>query len=79
MIPAEVSQGGILLHLRGNVVGYLEAGSKNKWLWFITGRHDLPFFLPEYVALQKSFLDAWLKGKDDKGKASYVGAALVLI
>lgn len=24
-------QGGILLHLRGNVIGYSEAGSKNKW------------------------------------------------
>jgi hypothetical protein len=30
--------GGILLHLRGNVVGYMEAGSKNKWLYFISGR-----------------------------------------
>jgi hypothetical protein len=30
--------GGITLHLRGNVVGYMEAGSKNKWLWFISGR-----------------------------------------
>lgn len=59
--------GGILLHLRGNVVGYIEAGTKNKWLWFITGRHDIPFYLPEYVKLQKSFLDAWLKGKDDRG------------
>ena len=60
-------QGGILLHLRGNVIGYMEAGSRNKWLYFITGRHDLPFYLPEYVALQKSFLDAWLQGKDDRG------------
>lgn len=30
--------GGILLHLRGNVVGYMEAGTKNKWLYFISGR-----------------------------------------
>jgi hypothetical protein len=30
--------GGILLHLRGNVVGYMEAGTKNKWLHFISGR-----------------------------------------
>ncbi|ORY90085.1 X-Pro dipeptidyl-peptidase protein [Leucosporidium creatinivorum] len=59
--------GGITLHLRGNVVGYLEAGTPNKWLWFISGRHDLPFYLPHYVALQKSFLDAWLKGEDDRG------------
>jgi hypothetical protein len=46
--------GGNTLHLRGNVMGYLEAGTPNKWLWFISGRHDLPFFLPHYVALQKS-------------------------
>ncbi len=30
--------GGLTLHLRGNVVGYMEAGSNNKWLWFISGR-----------------------------------------
>ncbi|KAM0753449.1 X-Pro dipeptidyl-peptidase protein [Meredithblackwellia eburnea MCA 4105] len=59
--------GGIMLHLRGNVVGYEEAGTKNKWLYFISGRHDLPFYLPHYVKLQKSFLDAWLKGEDDAG------------
>lgn len=59
--------GGILLHLRGNVVGYLEAGTKNKWLYFISGRHDLPFYLPHFVELQKSFLDAWLKGEDSRG------------
>ncbi|WOO78222.1 Cocaine esterase [Vanrija pseudolonga] len=59
--------GGILLHLRGNVVGYIEAGTKNKWLWFIAGRHDLPFYLPEHVKLQKSFLDAWLKDEDPDG------------
>ena len=46
--------GGILLHLRGNVVGYMEAGSKNKWLYFISGRHDLPFYIPHFVKLQKS-------------------------
>ena len=46
--------GGILLHLRGNVVGYMEAGTRNKWLYFISGRHDLPFYLPHFVKLQKS-------------------------
>lgn len=46
--------GGNTLHLRGNVMGYLEAGTSNKWLWFISGRHDLPFYLPDYVELQTS-------------------------
>lgn len=59
--------GGIALHLRGNVAGYLGAGSKMKWLWLITGRHDLPFYLPERVALQLSFLNAFLRGQDDRG------------
>lgn len=59
--------GGILLHLRGNVQGYQWAGSKHKWIRFITGRHDLPFYYPEEVEIQKSFLDAFLKGQDTKG------------
>ncbi|KAL8276718.1 hypothetical protein RQP46_010897 [Phenoliferia psychrophenolica] len=59
--------GGIMLHLRGNVVGYEEAGTKNKWLYFISGRHDLPFYLPQFVKVQKSFLDAWLKDDDPEG------------
>nr|OQO31130.1 hypothetical protein B0A51_02501 [Rachicladosporium sp. CCFEE 5018] len=59
--------GGILLHLRGNVEGFVNAGSTVKYLRFITGRHDLPFYTPECVELQKSFLDAFLKGDDPKG------------
>jgi predicted acyl esterase len=59
--------GGILLHLRGNVEGYTWAGSKNKFLRFITGRHDLPFYYKEEVEIQKSFLDAFLKGEDSVG------------
>lgn len=35
--------GGILLHLRGNVEGFVHAGSELKYLRFITGQHDLPF------------------------------------
>ncbi|KAF7596911.1 hypothetical protein BBP40_011956 [Aspergillus hancockii] len=59
--------GGILLHLRGNVMGYLWAGSEFKYLRFIVGRHDLPFHYPEEVEVQRSFLDAWLKGDDREG------------
>jgi putative CocE/NonD family hydrolase len=59
--------GGILLHLRGNVQGYMHAGSELKYLRFITGRHDLPFYYEEEVELQKSFLDAFLKGDDRVG------------
>lgn len=59
--------GGILLHLRGNVEGFMHAGSRHKYLRFITGRHDLPFYTKECVDLQLSFLDAFLKGKDPQG------------
>lgn len=58
--------GGIMLHLRGNVEGY-RGVSGPKWLRFITGRHDIPFYLPEYVALQRSFLDAFLLDDDRDG------------
>ncbi|TKA23741.1 hypothetical protein B0A54_17913 [Friedmanniomyces endolithicus] len=59
--------GGITLHLRGNVEGYIWAGSKQKWLRFVTGRHDLPFFYARQTELQRSFLDAFLKGDDWAG------------
>ncbi|KAL4865540.1 hypothetical protein BDV12DRAFT_200072 [Aspergillus spectabilis] len=59
--------GGILLHLRGNVEGYTQAGSELKYLRFITGRHDLPFYYTEEVEIQRSFLDAFLKGDDREG------------
>ena len=59
--------GGITLHLRGNVEGYNWAGSKNKWLRFITGRHDLPFYYAEEVEIQRGFLDCFLKDDDWAG------------
>lgn len=59
--------GGILLHLRGNVEGYNRAGSRLKYIRFITGRHDLPFYYHDEVEVQKSFLSAFLKGEDVMG------------
>lgn len=59
--------GGILLHLRGNIEGFANAGSDLKYLRIITGRHDLPFYYKEEVEVQRSFLDAFLKGDDRKG------------
>ncbi|SCV53721.1 probable hydrolase, CocE/NonD family [Fusarium fujikuroi] len=59
--------GGILLHLRGNIEGYIHAGSRFKYLRLITGRHDLPFYYEEEVEIQRSFLDAFLKGEDRVG------------
>jgi predicted acyl esterase len=59
--------GGILLHLRGNVEGYTWASSEFKYLRFISGRHDLPFYYEEEVEIQRSFLDAFLKDDDRRG------------
>ncbi|KAK4934305.1 hypothetical protein LTR66_015640 [Elasticomyces elasticus] len=73
--------GGILLHLRGNVEGFNHAGSEFKYLRMITGRHDLPFYYKEEVEVQRSFLDAFLKGDDrvgwsEKGKVPPVDLVL---
>lgn len=59
--------GGYLLHLRGNVEGYTWASSEFKYLRFITGRHDLPFYYPDEVEIQRSFLNAFMKGDDRIG------------
>ncbi|KAF2647743.1 X-Pro dipeptidyl-peptidase protein [Lophiostoma macrostomum CBS 122681] len=59
--------GGILLHLRGNVLGWMRASSQYKFLHFIVGRHDLPFYYDQSAALQQSFFDAFLKDNDYDG------------
>ncbi|AEO60429.1 hypothetical protein MYCTH_2309629 [Thermothelomyces thermophilus ATCC 42464] len=59
--------GGILLHLRGNVEGFVHASSEFKYLRMITGRHDLPFYYDEEVEVQRSFLDAFLRAEDRVG------------
>lgn len=62
--------GGLGLHLRGNIEGFTQAGSKFKYLRMITGRHHLPFYYDEEVEVQRSFLDAFLKGEDRFGWAT---------
>ncbi|TKA76929.1 hypothetical protein B0A55_03114 [Friedmanniomyces simplex] len=73
--------GGISLHMRGNVIGYMNAGSELKYLRGIVGRHDLPFYEDQEVEVQRSFLDAFLKGEDrvgwsEKGKVPPVDIVL---
>lgn len=62
-----VNWGAIHLHLRGSIDGYLKASSPFKYMYFVTGRHDLPFYYDEAVEIQQSFLDACLKGDDREG------------
>lgn len=57
--------GGPGVHLRGNIEGFLRCGSREKWLSMHVGTHYESFYLPEYVAMQKRFLDRYLKGIDN--------------
>lgn len=57
--------GGHGLHLRGNVEGYLGAGSKQKWLELHGLEHWTEFYTDYGVALQKRFFDHFLKGEDN--------------
>ncbi|MES2186056.1 MAG: CocE/NonD family hydrolase [Pseudomonadota bacterium] len=57
--------GGMGLHLRGNVEGFLGAGSRQKWLELHGGTHFESFYLPRYMELQKAFFDHFLKGVDN--------------
>lgn len=54
--------GGPGVHLRGNIAGFVEAASREKWLSMHIGTHYESFYLPDYVALQKRFFDRYLKG-----------------
>ncbi|MET0211103.1 MAG: CocE/NonD family hydrolase [Burkholderiaceae bacterium] len=57
--------GGQGLHLRGNVEGFLAAGSKQKWLELHGGTHWVEYYTNYGVGLQKRFLDHFLKGEDN--------------
>lgn len=57
--------GGHGLHLRGNVEGYLGAGSAQKWLELHGLEHWTEFYTDHGVALQKRFFDHFLKGEDN--------------
>ena len=66
-IPALVvaNWGGLGLHLRGTIEGYLRIASRAKWLKVQSGSYFLTFLLPESVALQKRFFDRYLKNIDN--------------
>lgn len=57
--------GGHGLHLRGNVEGWLGAGSRHKRLEFHGLEHWTEFYTDYGVALQKRFFDHFLKGEDN--------------
>jgi predicted acyl esterase len=66
-IPALVvaNWGGLGLHLRGTILGYLGIASREKWLKVQSGSYFLTFLLPQSVALQRKFFDRYLKDIDN--------------
>jgi uncharacterized protein len=57
--------GGMGLHGRGNIEGYLQAGSAHKWLEVHSGTHHGKFYSDAGFALQKKFFDHYLKGVEN--------------
>jgi uncharacterized protein len=57
--------GGQGLHLRGNVEGFLAAGSRQKWLDFHCFEHWTEYYTSAGIALQKRFLGHFLKDEDN--------------
>jgi len=66
-IPALVvaNWGGLGLHLRGTILGFLGIASRGKWLKVQSGSYFLTFLLPQSVALQMKFFDRYLKNMDN--------------
>jgi predicted acyl esterase len=56
--------GGQGLHLRGNVEGFLESASKDKWLELHGLEHWTEYYTDYGVNLQKRFFGHFLKGED---------------
>jgi predicted acyl esterase len=56
--------GGQGLHLRGNVEGFLRAGSEQKWLEMHGIEHWTHFYTDYGIAIQKRFFGHFLKGED---------------
>jgi uncharacterized protein len=57
--------GGLGLHLRGNVIAYEQAASKQKWLEMHDDTHFASMYLAEAVALQMRFFAHFLKGESN--------------
>jgi predicted acyl esterase len=56
--------GGVGLHTRGNIEGYVKATSTQKWLEMHGDTHFSHFYTNYGIALQKKFLGYFLKGED---------------
>jgi uncharacterized protein len=57
--------GGLGLHLRGTIRGYMGIASSEKWLKVQSGSYFHTFLQPQNVAMQKRFFDRYLKDIDN--------------
>ena len=57
--------GGQGLHLRGNIEGFLQAGTEQKWLDFHCYEHWTEYYTNTGIALQKQFFGHFLKDEDN--------------
>jgi predicted acyl esterase len=57
--------GGMGIHPRGNIEGYLAAASKQKWLQVHGDSHFAPFYRKDGEDLQKRFFGHFLKGENN--------------
>ncbi|UPK76353.1 CocE/NonD family hydrolase [Nocardioidaceae bacterium SCSIO 66511] len=57
--------GGMGLHTRGNIEGFLAVGSQEKWLEMHGDTHFSPFYTDRGVSLQKQFFGTFLKDEDN--------------
>jgi putative CocE/NonD family hydrolase len=66
-LPALVvaNWGGLGLHLRGTIRGWMGIASDQKWLKVQSGSYFHTFLQPKNVALQRRFFDRYLKGIDN--------------
>ena len=66
-VPALVvaNWGGLGLHTRGTIRGFMGLASRNKWLKVQGGSYFHTFLQPKNVALQKRFFDRYLKGEQN--------------
>jgi predicted acyl esterase len=57
--------GGMGVHLRGNIEGFVRSASKHKWLEMHGLEHWTEFYTDYGLDLQKRFFDHFLKGADN--------------
>lgn len=64
-ILSAANWGGQGLHLRGNIEGFVQSASTQKWLEVHGLEHWTHFYTPYGVDLQKRFFDHFLRGADN--------------